>query len=145
MLRGLQSLLLTAKRREKKKKIWFFNNILMFPDHEISFYCLPFPPYLISSFLFHRILKSVLFFCIQRKRKKRKGHTALHHLSHFQFCFFVCGAVGGNYVLEWHSLNFVKQLLFIMLIGSIWKISYFKCLRFSSISKIKSFGFSLFP
>lgn len=119
MLRGLQSLLLTAKRREKKKKIRFFNNILMFLDHEISFHCLPFPSIFNLQLPFPQDIKICTFFFIQRKRKKRKGHTALHHLSHFQFCFFICGAVGGNYVLEWRSVNFVKHSLFIMLIGII--------------------------
>lgn len=119
MLRGLQSLLLTAKRREKKKKIRFFNNILMFLDHEISFHCLPFPSIFNLQLPFPQDIKICTFIFIQRKRMKRKGHTALHHLSHFQFCFFICGAVGGNYVLEWRSVNFVKHSLFIMLIGII--------------------------
>ena len=119
MLRGLQSLLLTAKRREKKKNIRFFNNILMLPDHEISFYCLPFPSIFNLQLPSPQDIKICTFFFTQRKRRKRKGHTALHHLPHFQFCFFICGAVAGNYVLERHSLNFVKHSPFIMLIGRI--------------------------
>ena len=119
MLRGLQSLLLTAKRREKKKNIRFFNNILMLPDHEISFYCLPFPSIFNLQLPFPQDIKICTFFFHSKKEEEEKRPYCSQSFSHFQFCFFICGAVGGNYVLEWHSLNFVKHSPFIMLIGRI--------------------------
>lgn len=72
MLRGLQSLLLTAKRREKKKKIRFFNNILMFLDHEISFHCLPFPSIFNLQLPFPQDIKICTFFFHSKKEEEEK-------------------------------------------------------------------------
>jgi len=72
MLRGLQSLLLTAKRREKKKNIRFFNNILMLPDHEISFYCLPFPSIFNLQLPSPQDIKICTFFFHSKKEEEEK-------------------------------------------------------------------------
>ena len=72
---------LTAKRREKKKNIRFFNNILMLPDHEISFYCLPFPSIFNLQLPFPQDIKICTFFFSLKERGRREKAILLSIIS----------------------------------------------------------------
>lgn len=72
-----------------------------------------------------------------KEQEERKDHSLHYKDSHFQFCILYCVELREKtWVIEWQFLNFVEYHPLTKLIDSIQKNSSFKCLGFSTLSKV---------